>query len=273
MVEITLNIKKSIEQNAADYFERAKKARKKIEGVKPALERLKKQLENAQNVEIVLSEEAKVKKLKEKRKQEWFEKFHWFISSEGFLCVGGRDATTNEIIVKKHTDKEDFVFHTEAPGSPFFIVKVKSGGGAQPTKKTFEETAIATASFSKGWKLGVGNMEVFMIKPDQVSKEAQAGQYVAKGAFMIYGKREYFKPKMEFAIGMTKEGLENIQGGLIMSGPLEAVKKSCEKYLMIEPGNEKTSAIAKLLQKKVGGELDEIIRALPAGGCKVRKEK
>ena len=28
-------------------------------------------------------------------------KFRWFISSDGFLCLGGRDATSNEIIIKK----------------------------------------------------------------------------------------------------------------------------------------------------------------------------
>ena len=140
---------------------------------------------------------APVKKQKSKRKQDWYEKFHWFISSEGFLCIGGRDATTNEIVIKKHTDKEDFVFHTEAPGSPFFVIKTESGEGKEPTKKTFEEVALATGVFSKAWKLGLSSTEVFMVKPEHVSKEAQSGEYIAKGAFMIYGKREFFTTKME----------------------------------------------------------------------------
>ena len=42
---------------------------------------------------------------KKNRKQEWYEKFHWFFSSEDFLCIGGKDATSNEIIIKKHTEK------------------------------------------------------------------------------------------------------------------------------------------------------------------------
>ena len=29
--------------------------------------------------------------------KEWYEKFRWFYSSEGFLCIGGRDSTTNDI--------------------------------------------------------------------------------------------------------------------------------------------------------------------------------
>ena len=31
-----------------------------------------------------------------------FEKFFWFISSENFLVIGGRDQQQNEIIVKRH---------------------------------------------------------------------------------------------------------------------------------------------------------------------------
>ena len=47
-------------------------------------------------------------------------------------------------------------------------------------------------------------------------------------------------------------------------------KKHCEKYAEIEQGEEKTSKIAKQIQYKIGGELDDIVRALPAGGCEVK---
>lgn len=31
-----------------------------------------------------------------------FEKFYWFISSENYLVIGGKDQQQNEIIVKRH---------------------------------------------------------------------------------------------------------------------------------------------------------------------------
>ena len=34
-----------------------------------------------------------------------FEKFHWFISSENFLIISGRDQQQNELIVKRHLRK------------------------------------------------------------------------------------------------------------------------------------------------------------------------
>ena len=36
------------------------------------------------------------------RKPFWFEKFHWFISSEHFLIIAGRDAHQNEVCIHSH---------------------------------------------------------------------------------------------------------------------------------------------------------------------------
>jgi predicted ribosome quality control (RQC) complex YloA/Tae2 family protein len=36
------------------------------------------------------------------RKPAWYERFNWFISSENFLVISGRDAQQNELIVKRY---------------------------------------------------------------------------------------------------------------------------------------------------------------------------
>ncbi len=266
-VEIRINTKKSLEQNASEYFEKAKKARKKIEGVKEALKRFEQQKEK-----LLAKQESALKKAekieKPKRKKEWYEKFHWFISSEGFLCIGGRDATTNEIVIKKHTDASDTVFHTEAPGSPFFVVKKTPVAGWEqlsdkPGYVSFEEAAIATAVYSKAWKMGITTTEVFSVAPEQVTKEAKAGEFVPKGAFMIYGKRTQYRVNVVMSVGITKDGV-------VMGGPERPVKLHCEKAVNIIQGAEKTSDIAKKIKKILGsGELDDIIAVLPAGGCEI----
>ena len=43
----------------------------------------------------------------EMRKVYWFEKFVWFITSEGYLVLCGRDAQQNDLLVKRHMDKHD----------------------------------------------------------------------------------------------------------------------------------------------------------------------
>ena len=261
MTKLVLDLAKSIEENAAAYFEKAKKIKKKIEGAEKALnDSIRKLHELELKKEKITIEKSKQAKLKE-RKQEWYEKFRWFISSDGFLAVGGRDATSNEIVVKKHTESNDLVFHTDMAGSPFFVVK---SGGKLIGEKTKEEAADATCTFSRAWKLGLQTSSVFYVSPDQVSKKTKAGEFMGKGAFMIYGKTNYIGNKVNLAVGITK----NMQ---IMSGPFDAVKANCDKYVVLIQGDEKASAVAKYIKHKINGSIDEIIRALPSGEFRVKK--
>lgn len=255
-MKISLYLNKSIEENAGFYYEKAKKIGKKIEGAKKAIAETKKKLEHLEKEKKTI--ESKKKEVIKKEKK-WYEKFHWFISSEGFLVIGGRDATTNEIVIKKYTDPTDLVLHTDLAGSPFFVIK---SDGKKIGEKTIRETADATVSFSRVWKLGMPSTPVFYVNPEQVSKKAKAGEYLTKGAFMIYGKTNYMENRINLAIGNYDDS--------IMAGPVEAVKVHCKNYVLVEQGREKTSDVAKKIKHKIGGDLDEIVRSLPAGGCKIR---
>ena len=261
MVRIELDIKKSLEENASSYFEKAKKAKKKIAGAKKALEKAREKLECLEEKKDVEIKAAEAKKEKTKRKAQWYEKFRWFRTSEGLLVIGGRDATTNEIVVKKHTVADDIVFHTDMAGSPFLILKCEN---KKPSEQSLKEVADATCSFSRAWKLGLGSQKIFHVNPDQVTKEAKAGEYLTKGSFMIKGKTNYIDNKINAAVGIADDGA-------VMAGPVEAIKKHCRQYVELEQGSEKTSAIAKKILKKIGGDLDEIIRAMPSGGCRIKQ--
>ena len=269
MARLILDVRKSVEANAAVYFEKAKRARKKLEGAKAALQRTQQKLQllisEAEVAKKKLAAESEDRKIVAARAQqkEWYEKFRWFISSEGFLCIGGRDATTNEMVIKKHADSNDLIFHTELPGSPFFIVK--SNSPKIIGEKTIEEAAIATASYSKAWKAGLQSADVYYVKPEQVSKEARAGEYLTKGAFMIYGKKAFVPVKIGLAIGIANDGK-------IMGGPATAVAANSSKCVKLIQGDNKPSDAAKKIIKMLGinsSYLDEIIRAMPAGECKV----
>jgi hypothetical protein len=146
-------------------------------------------------------------------------------------------------------------------GSPFFLIKTE---GKKVDELAIQETAEATASFSRAWKAGLATIDVFYVKPEQVSKQSESGEYMAKGAFMIRGKTTYVHPNIKLAVG--------IRQGKIMCGPVSAVKKNCEKFMLFSQGNEKASDAAKKIKKELGGELDEIIRALPSGGVRIAKK-
>ncbi len=247
MTRITLELTKSLEENAAMYYERAKKAKKKIPGIEAAILNLQRKLETLQPKEKIV---------KASRKKEWFEKFKWFVSSEGFLVIGGRDSTTNDIIIKKHTEKDDVVLHTELPGSPFVIVK---SAGKKVSPKSIEEAAIFCASHSRSWSEGKTIADVYAIAPDQVKKELG----LPKGSFMIHGKRTYFKPELQLAAGIYENK--------IMIGPISAIRKHCEKFWIVTLGHDKKSDVAKKLKKLLAYDsLDEIMQALPPGEAKLK---
>ncbi len=269
MVQIAIDITKGLEENASLYFEKAKKAKKKLEGAKEALERaqaklkdlVEKELKDEYDQEAIAAEkEAQA----ERAKPQWYEKFRWFMTSEGMLVVGGRDATSNEIVIKKHADKNDVVFHTDMAGSPFFVIKTK---GETPSEACLNEVANAVFTFSRALKLGLSTANVFWVKPDQVTKQAQPGEFLPKGAFMIRGKTNYLFPSFDLAIGVTEEGR-------IMAGPKAGVTKHCEKVLVLEQADKvKVSDTAKKIKAELGGDLDTIIRALPSAGVRIKKER
>ena len=57
------------------------------------------------------------------RKPLWFERFHWFVTSENVLVVAGRDAQQNELLVKRHLSRGDVYIHADLRGAASTIVK------------------------------------------------------------------------------------------------------------------------------------------------------
>jgi len=257
-MRVTLSLEKSIDENAAVYFERAKREKRKLGGARDALARTQKELASiaASQAEAKKSALAPVR-----RKTEWYERFRWFFSSEGILCVGGRDASSNEQLVKKHAHAEEMVVHCDIPGSPFFVIKA---GDTQVGEQTLVETAVATASYSRGWRLGLGSIEAYAVKGSQLSKEAASGEYLTKGSFVVRGKRRTFTVIPRLAIAFKE--------GRVIAGPAAAVGQQAERVIEVVPGTTKTSSAAKEIRSLIGGgEIDDIVRALPAGGCKILK--
>ncbi len=273
MTEIEIYLNKSVDENASLYYEKAKKAKKKLDGINRAISDSKMMIEKHNSQEQKDELEFAEKKKKIQRKTEWYEKFRWFFTSEGKLVIGGRDASTNEIVIKKHADAGDLVFHTDMAGSPFMIIKSEKEEIYDIEK---DETAEFLACYSKAWKAGISSVEVFYVNPDQVTKEANAGEYLQKGSFMIRGKTNYISASLKLAITVINDR--------VYAGPVTAIKvllsnyfpdlKKNElekKYLKILQGTLKSSQVAKNIKKQLGGDLDEIIKVLPPGGCRVSK--
>jgi predicted ribosome quality control (RQC) complex YloA/Tae2 family protein len=98
---IDINLALSPWSNAREYYDNRRAAAEKQEKtLQSSTKALKSQeAKIAQDLKKGLKLEKAV--LRPVRKQWWFEKFIWFISSDGYLVLGGKDAQQNEILYKK----------------------------------------------------------------------------------------------------------------------------------------------------------------------------
>ncbi len=265
--ELELDFRKSVEKNAEKFYEKSKKARSKKEKLEDLLEETEKKVEKPVKVE----EKPKIVK-KKKKKKRWYQKFRWFKSSTGQLVVAGKDATSNELLIKKHMEPTDVVLHADIQGSPFALVKTKDPKSLDTTQ-SIKEAGEFVASYSKAWQLNLGEVDVYWVAPEQVSKSPPAGQSLAKGSFMVRGKRNYLKrAETRLAVGIQLEERR------VISGPVQAVSKSADYFVTIQPGYTKSQQLAEKIKNQwllkareehkpviKSAPLDEIQRYIPSG--------
>ena len=266
---ILIDPKLSIPENAESYYEKAKKAKKKTKGALIAIENTKKQLEEIKSKKELAMENISIPKKREKKNLKWYEKLRWFVTSDNTLVVGGRDAGTNEAIVKKYLDNNDIYLHADIHGASSTAIKLE---GKSLNDTILKESGEFAASFSSAWSKGFTTQDVFWVHPDQVSKTPEAGEFLAKGSFVIRGNRNFIRSaRVKIAIGIV-----NYEGKRIMAGPVDALEAHCENYVVLKPGYTKKEAIAKKILHKINEEdlitLDDIIRVLPSGKCDIDEE-
>ncbi|VDO30160.1 unnamed protein product [Haemonchus placei] len=132
------------------------------------------------------------------RKEMWFEKFIWFISSENYVVVVGRDAQQNELLVKRYLRPGDIYVHADAHGAASVVIRNKAGGGTIPPK-TMTEAAQMAICCSSSWSSHVIS-SAWWVYDHQVSKVAPSGEYLSHGSFMIRGKKN-FMPGSPLVLG------------------------------------------------------------------------
>ncbi|MBW6470199.1 MAG: NFACT family protein [Methanosarcinaceae archaeon] len=239
----TIDIRKTVPQNAQVYYEKAKKLIKKRNGALIAIEQTKLAMKN--------KEKKASKRQKVIRKKHWYDRFRWFVSSDGFLVVGGRSADTNEEIVSKYMEKRDIVFHTQTPGAPMTVIRTE---GKEVPETTLQETAQFVVSYSSVWKSGQFSGDCYWINPEQVSKTPESGEFLNKGSFVIRGERNYYRDvQVGVAVGLELTGETRVIGG-----PVSAVRKHAKHVIEIVPGKFNQNDISKKISRIYVDELKDV---------------
>lgn len=181
--------------NAREYYDQKKvaavKEQKTVEHSVTALRNAEKKI--AQDLKKNLKGEKPTLQLT--RRQMWFEKFLWFISSDGYLVLGGRDAGTNEVLYKKHLRKGDIYVHADMHGASSVIIKnnPKTPDAPIPPSTLTQAGSLSVCS-SNAWDSKAG-MGAWWVHADQVSKSAPTGEYLPTGSFMIRGNKNILTPQ------------------------------------------------------------------------------
>ncbi|OAX78130.1 hypothetical protein ACJ72_07564 [Emergomyces africanus] len=133
----------------------------------------------------------------------WFEKFMFFLSSDGYLVLGyvviliscinytchtnssnsGRDLQQTEILYRRHLKRGDVYVHADVQGAIPIFVKNKPGTPAG-------NLCVATSSAWDSKAL----MGAWWVNADQVSKTTPSGEYLATGGFVIRGDKNQLPP-------------------------------------------------------------------------------
>jgi predicted ribosome quality control (RQC) complex YloA/Tae2 family protein len=268
----------SLAKVSSMLFARAKEMERGSTSIEEARAKILAQIEKLRSQTAAIHKKVVVK---EQTAKEWYERYRWFITTDGLLAIGGRDASSNSALIRKHLTEHDIVFHAEVHGSPFFIVK-SAAAPAQQGKidMSLRQVAQATVSFSRAWKDGLSSADGYWVLPDQVKKGAPTGQFLPKGSFVIEGKRSYLKGvEIRLAIGIVQlngretlvcgpeEAIKNkamfyavlLQGGM---DPMTAAKKVKSELVRIAGGNEIAETIKRI-------SLDDFVRALPTGQSRI----
>ncbi|CAG8452887.1 15118_t:CDS:10 [Racocetra fulgida] len=160
------------------------------------------------------------------RKPFWFEKFLWFVSSENYLVIAGRDMQQNELLVKRYLRKGDLYVHADLHGAASVVIKNPNDSQPVPPSTLFQAGTMSVCQ-SKAWEAKIVT-SAYWVHADQVSKTAPSGEYLTTGSFMIRGKKNFLPPvQLVYGLGLFfKVDEQSIANHLHERRPLKAEESS-----------------------------------------------
>ncbi|PNY25526.1 Ribosome quality control complex subunit 2 [Tolypocladium capitatum] len=191
-VEINLGI--SPWGNAREYHEQRRSAAVKQEKTQLQAAKALKNTEQKINEDLKKGLKQEKALLQPIRKQLWFEKFAWFISSDGYLAIAGKDASQNEMLYRKYLRKGDVYCHADLHGAPSVVIKNNPSTPDAPIPPaTLAQAGSLSVCSSDAWDSKAG-MGAWWVNADQVSKSSPTGEFLPTGSFMVRGEKSVLPP-------------------------------------------------------------------------------
>lgn len=112
------------------------------------------------------------------------------ILKSGARILLGKDAESNDELMKKFIGKENTILHTVAPGSPFCVIKEP----INPSDEILQLSGSHCASYSQDWRDNKKNVKMHVFTGKQIKKPF----FVKKGTWKIKGKAKVINIKKKY---------------------------------------------------------------------------
>ncbi len=260
---LELDLRRTPRQLAQLLFEESKRIATKQDGARLALAETERQIAVPPPFRTPGTAAAALRA----RRPHWFEKYRWFVSSEGVVAVAGRDAPSNDTVVKRHLRPGDLYMHADLQGAASVVLKRPPAGAIAPV--TIEEAARWAVAFSKAWRAGLASASAFWVGADQVSKAGASGEFVARGAWVVHGTRNFVRDvPLELGLGTVR--YEDDERWSV--APERSLRARGEVRYLLVPGEERDRpSVEVALVADLGIDRSLLQSLLPAGGISARR--
>ncbi|KAJ5374269.1 Protein of unknown function DUF3441 [Penicillium concentricum] len=181
--------------NASQYYDQKKQASEKEQRTAQSSTKALKSHEKKVTIDLKKGLKKEKQVLRQARTPFWFEKFIFFISSEGYLVIGARDAMQSELLYRRYLSKGDIFVHADLEGATPIVVKNRPGSADAPiSPSTLSQAGNLCVATSIAWD-SKAVMSAWWAHAHQVSKIAENGSGIMPtGVFQIKGEKKFLAP-------------------------------------------------------------------------------
>ncbi|KAJ5187815.1 hypothetical protein N7449_010809 [Penicillium cf. viridicatum] len=181
--------------NASQYYDQKKQASEKEQRTTQSSTKALKSHEKKVTTDLKRGLKKEKQVLRQARTPFWFEKFIFFISSEGYLVIGARDAMQSELLYRRYLSKGDIFVHADLEGATPIVVKNRAGSVDAPiSPSTLSQAGNLCVATSTAWE-SKAVMSAWWAHAHQVSKIAENGSGIMPtGVFQIKGEKNFLAP-------------------------------------------------------------------------------
>lgn len=201
---VVIDLGQSAFANASTYFDAKKSAQvKQKKTEKNAVLAIKNSEQKVQqDLKRLANQTKNTVEIKRLRPKLWFEKFYWFISGDGYLCIAGADFLQVDMIYYRYFNNEsDILVSSDLENALQVVIKNPYKNKDMPPS-TLIQAGIYALSNTKAWESKMSTSP-WWVKGKSVSKKDFDGSILRPGLLNISGEKQFLPPcQMVMGLGL-----------------------------------------------------------------------